>query len=55
MRMYNSLIMIFEIAPEKFSPSFYAHVVEGKTYTIVDDVHRSMMPKTVSTVDLRVA
>ena len=37
MRMYNSVIMIFEIAPEKFSPSFYIHVVEGKTYAIVDE------------------
>jgi uncharacterized protein len=37
MRMYNSVIMIFEIAPEEFSPSFYIHVVEGKTYTIVDE------------------
>jgi len=37
MRLYNSVIMIFEIAPEKFSPTFYAHEVEGKTYTIVDE------------------
>jgi uncharacterized protein len=37
MRYYNSVIMIFEIAPEKFSPAFYIHEVEGKTYTIVDE------------------
>jgi uncharacterized protein len=37
MRMYNSVIMIFEIAPEKFNPSLYTHVVEGKAYTIVDE------------------
>ena len=37
MRLYNSLIMIFEIAPEKFSPTFYIHEVEGKTHTIVDE------------------
>ena len=37
MRMYNSVIMIFEIAPEEFSPTFYTHEVEGKTYTIVDE------------------
>jgi uncharacterized protein len=37
MRFYNSVIMIFEIAPEKFSPTFYIHEVEGKTYTIVDE------------------
>jgi len=36
-RYYNSVIMIFEIAPEKFSPTFYTHAVEGKTYTIVDE------------------
>jgi len=29
--------MIFEIAPEKFSPSFYNHLVKGKTSTIVDE------------------
>ena len=37
MRLYNSMIMIFGIAPEKFSPTFYTHEVEGKTYTIVDE------------------
>ena len=37
MRFYNSVIMIFEIAPEKFSPTFYIREVEGKTYTIVDE------------------
>ena len=37
MRMYNSVIMIFEIAPEEFSPTFYTHEVKGKTYTIVDE------------------
>jgi len=37
MRLYNSVIMIFEIAPEKFSPTFYIREVEGKTYTIVDE------------------
>ena len=37
MRLYNSVIMIFEIAPEKFSPTFYTHEVEGKTYIIVDE------------------
>ena len=37
LRLYNSVIMIFEIAPEKFSPTFYSHEVEGKTYTIVDE------------------
>lgn len=37
MRMYNSVIMIFEIAPEEFSPTFYTHEAEGKTYTIVDE------------------
>jgi uncharacterized protein len=29
--------MIFEIAPEKFSPTFYIREVEGKTCTIVDE------------------
>ncbi len=37
MRLYNSVLMIFEIAPEKFSPTFYIHEVKGKTYTIVDE------------------
>ena len=37
MRLYNSLIMIFEIAPQKFSPTFYTREVKGKTYTIVDE------------------
>ena len=37
MRLYISVIMIFEIAPEKFSPTFYIREVEGKTYTIVDE------------------
>ena len=37
LRYYNSLIMIFEIGPEKFSPTFYTREVEGKTYTIVDE------------------
>ena len=37
MRYYNSVIMIFEIAPEKFSPTFYTREVERKTYTIVDE------------------
>ena len=37
MRLYNSLLMIFEIAPEKFSPTFYTHEVEGKTYIVVDE------------------
>ena len=37
MRFYSSVIMIFAIAPEKFSPSFYIREVEGKTYTIVDE------------------
>ena len=37
MRLYNSVIMIFEIAPEEFSPSFCTREVEGKTYTIVDE------------------
>jgi len=37
MRLYNSVIMIFEIAPDKFSPTFYIREVEGKTYTIVDE------------------
>jgi uncharacterized protein len=37
MRFYNSVIMIFEIAPEEFSPTFYIREVEGKTYTIVDE------------------
>ncbi len=37
MRYYNSVITIFEIAPEKFSPTFYTREVEGKTYTIVDE------------------
>jgi uncharacterized protein len=30
-RFYNSVIMIFEIGPEKFSPTFYSREVEGKT------------------------
>ena len=37
MRLYNSMIMIFGIAPEKFSPTFYTHEVEGKAYTVVDE------------------
>ena len=37
MCMYNSVIMIFEIAPEEFSLSFFTNEVEGKTYTIVDE------------------
>ena len=37
MRFYNSVLMIFEIAPEKFSPTFYIREVEGKTYTIVHE------------------
>jgi uncharacterized protein len=37
MRLYNSVIMIFEIAPDEFSPTFYTHEVEGKAYTIVDE------------------
>ena len=37
MRLYNSVIMIFEIAPEEFNPTFYTHEVEGKSYTIVDE------------------
>ena len=37
MRFYNSVIMIFEIEPEKFSPTFYIREVEGKTYSIVDE------------------
>ena len=37
MRFYNSVIMIFEIAPEEFSPTFYIREMEGKTYTIVDE------------------
>ena len=37
MRFYNSVLMIFEIGPEKFSPTFYIREVEGKTYTIVDE------------------
>jgi len=36
-RFYNSLLMIFEIGPEKFSPTFYIREMEGKTYTIVDE------------------
>ena len=36
-RLYNSVLMIFEIAPEKFSPTFYTREIEGKTYTIVDE------------------
>jgi hypothetical protein len=37
MRLYNSLITIFEIAREKFSPTYYTHVGEGEVYTIVDE------------------
>ena len=40
MRMYNSVIMIFEIAPEEFSPSFYTRYtreVHSQIYTIVDE------------------
>ena len=37
MRFDNSVITIFEIAPEKFSPTFNIHEVEGKSYTIVDE------------------
>ena len=37
LRYYNSVLMIFEIAPKKFSPTFYSREVEGKTYTIVDE------------------
>ena len=37
MRYYNSVLMIFDIASEKFSPTFYIREVEGKTYTIVDE------------------
>ena len=37
LRLYNSVIMIFEIVPEKFSPTLYSHEVKGKTYTIVDE------------------
>jgi uncharacterized protein YecA (UPF0149 family) len=35
-KLFN-LIMIFEIGPEKFSPTFNIREVEGKTYTIVDE------------------
>lgn len=37
MRFSSSVIMSFEIAPEKFSPSFCTREMEGKTYTIVDE------------------
>ena len=37
MRYYNSVLMIFNIGPEEFSPTFYIREVEGKTYTIVDE------------------
>jgi uncharacterized protein len=37
MRLYNSVIMIFDIAPDEFRPTFYTHEVEAKTYTIVDE------------------
>ena len=37
MRLYNSVIMVFEIVPDKFSPTCYIREVEGKTYTIVDE------------------
>ncbi len=29
MRLYNSVIMIFEIAPQKFSPTFYSTAVNA--------------------------
>jgi yecA family protein len=37
MRLYNSVRMIFETAPEKFSPVSYVRGVEGKTCPIVDE------------------
>jgi hypothetical protein len=37
MRLHNSVIMIFEIAPEEFRPSFCTREVNGKTYTTVDE------------------
>ena len=33
MRLYNSVIMIFEIAPEEYRPTFYIREVEGKWKT----------------------
>ncbi len=37
MRLYSSVIMALEIAPQDFSPSFSTREVEGKSYTIVDE------------------
>jgi yecA family protein len=44
MRFYNSLLMIFEVGPEKFSPTFYIHEVEGKTCTIVHEWCSGFLP-----------
>jgi uncharacterized protein len=37
MRLYTSVIVTFEVAPEEFEPTFYTRDVDGKTYTIVDE------------------
>lgn len=37
MRFYNSLVMIFEISPREFEPTFYEREVDGEVVFIVDD------------------